>query len=170
MAGHDDLTILLIDDSENDTVLIRRALHDAGVLNPLRTVCDGEEAIAYLQGTGAYSDRQRFPLPDLILLDLKMPKIDGFDVLQWIRQQPALKGLPVIALSGSENTLDVNRSYELGANSFLVKPFDFRLYPELMRGFQQFWFGYGKVPSHGDRVPAGRSEGIRKMQAVEKRN
>src|SRR5690348_14819481 len=103
----DDLTILLVEDSENDIALICRALREARVCNPLRIVRGGEEALAYLEKAVERSDTQRFPFPDLVLLDLKMPGLDGFDVLRWIRMQPALRGLPVIVLSASEDIADV---------------------------------------------------------------
>src|SRR5438105_13086300 len=117
--------ILLGEDREDDVLLIRRAFNKAYINNPLVVVGDGEQAIAYLEGEGKFRNRAEFPLPDLMLLDLKMPKVDGFGVLKWVRGRPGLKGLRVIVLTSSEDMRDVNAAYRLGANSFLIKPMDF---------------------------------------------
>src|SRR5690349_22917267 len=132
--------ILLVEDLDDDILLIRRAFAAAKLQIPLQIVRDGEEAIAYLMGVGKYARRDEFPLPDLILLDLKMPKLSGLDVLRWIRSHPHLKALRVIVLTSSEDIYDVNRAYELGANSFLVKPAEFICYPSLVRTLERFWF------------------------------
>ena len=92
-------TILLVEDEENDVFFLKHAFEEVGVLNPLRVAQDGQEALDYLSGRGEYADRERFPLPCLILLDLKLPRVMGFEVLQWIREQPALKTLIVVVLS-----------------------------------------------------------------------
>jgi len=118
--------ILLVEDREDDVFLVRRAFEKAYLLNPLQVVRNGEEAVAYLKGEGTYANRAGYPLPSLILLDLKLPGMDGFDVLRWIRQEPNFGSLPVIVLTSSEQIRDVNRAYQLGANSFLVKPTDFQ--------------------------------------------
>ena len=137
----DQAVILLIDDDENDIALARRALIQAKILNPLYVLRDGEQAMAYLEGTGKYRDRSEFPLPDLILLDLKMPRMDGFELLYWVRHQPYLKALRIVVLTSSEDVYDINRAYEMGANSFLMKPFDFDDYKGLARTLGSFWFG-----------------------------
>src|SRR6185436_1328860 len=121
----DKRVILLAEDDPNDLLLIQRAFQKGAVDNPFFVVRNGEEAIAYLSGTEGFSNRTEFPLPDLFLLDLKMPKVDGFEVLQWIRQQPGFSNLVVVVLTTSSDVYDVNRAYKLGANSFLVKPQDF---------------------------------------------
>lgn len=146
MGVPEQAIILLIDDDENDVVLAKRALHHAGINNPLYVVRDGEQAIAYLEGTGKYTDRHEFPLPDLILLDLKMPRMDGFELLYWVRKQPHLKALRVVVLTSSEDVYDINRAYEMGANSFLMKPFDFQDYTSMARTLGSFWFGYAQTP------------------------
>jgi CheY-like chemotaxis protein len=117
-----DPTILLVDDSENDAMLMSIALERAGFVRPLRIVRSGDEAIAYLEGSGAYHDRTHFPMPTAVLLDLNMPGKSGFDVLEWIRRQPILKRLPVHILSASSRKEDIERAYDLGANSYLAKP------------------------------------------------
>src|SRR5438034_11513986 len=114
--------ILLAEDNENHVLLIRRAFEQAGLVNPLYVVSNGEEAISYLKGEGKYANRDEYPLPCLMLLDLKMPKKDGFEVLEWLRGQPGFSSLRVVVLTTSEELRDVNRAYRLGANSFLTKP------------------------------------------------
>src|SRR5438067_11154573 len=146
MAVPEQAVILLIDDDENDIVLAKKALAAAEIENPLYVVRDGEEAMAYLEGMGKYSDRAEFPLPDLILLDLKMPRLDGFELLYWIRKQPHFKALRVVVLTSSEDVYDINKAYEMGANSFLVKPFDFENFPAMMRTLNSFWMQHSLAP------------------------
>src|SRR5947209_4340043 len=138
--------ILLAEDLEDDILLIRRAFAAAKISTPLFVVRDGEEATAYVSGTGKYSNRAEYPLPHLILLDLKMPRMDGFEFLRWIRQHPQLKAIPVIVLTSSEDIYDVNRAYELGANSFLVKPLEFINYPSLVNTMAKFWLKDATTP------------------------
>ena len=141
-----EAVILLVEDRKDDVLLVQRALLKANITNPVYVVEDGEQAMAYLGGTGPYADRANFTVPDLVLLDLKMPKMDGFEVLRWIRQQPGLKALRVIVLTSSEDIFDINRAYELGANSFLVKPLEFINYPAMMRTLGSFWLRYSEAP------------------------
>ncbi len=115
-------TILLVDDSENDRDIVRVAFKKASFSNPLQETRNGEEAIAYLKGDGVYVDRMKFPMPAVVLLDLNMPMKSGFDLLIWVRTQPALKRLSIIILTASMRMEDVERAFDLGANSFLVKP------------------------------------------------
>jgi CheY-like chemotaxis protein len=115
-------TILLVDDSDDDLVLMKHACQTAHFKASVKTVTNGEEAIAYLRGDGTFSNRDKFPLPTVMLLDLNMPKVDGFDVLTWVRTQPVLKRLTIIVLSASGRSEDVERAFDLGANSYLVKP------------------------------------------------
>lgn len=115
-------TILMVDDSEDNLFLMRAAFQMAKCNHPLQEVHNGEEAIAYLQGEGPYGDRNKFPLPTVMLLDLNMPKKNGFEVLAWVRAQPVLKRLAIIILTASMRIEDVERAFDLGATSFLVKP------------------------------------------------
>ena len=138
--------ILLVEDRADDIEIIRRAFVKAGLVNPLQVVRDGEEAIDYLRGHGKYANRTEFPLPDLVLLDLKMPKIDGFQTLEWIRKQSGIRGLPVVVLTSSDMLRDVNRAYALGANSFLVKPTDFQNSVELARVLREYWVMTAQFP------------------------
>src|SRR4051812_919416 len=140
MADHSP--ILLAEDREDDIVLIRKAFATAFIRNPLHVVRDGEEAIAYFCGEGPYANRAEFPLPDLLLLDLKMPRVDGFEVLEWIRQQPSLNSLRVVVLTSSDHLRDVNRAYQLGANSFLVKPLDFQNFMALSKAIEGYWLHF----------------------------
>ena len=114
--------VLLVDDSDNDGRLMRIIFERAGFTQPLCCVGDGVEAIDYLRGDGIYADRAKFPLPTVMLLDLNMPRKDGFEVLGWIRLQPELKRLRVYILSSSSRPEDIRRCYDLGANAYLIKP------------------------------------------------
>lgn len=126
-------TILLVDDSDTDLDLIALAFRKAQFNNPVQRVHNGEEAIAYLKGDAPYSDRNKFPLPAVMLLDLTMPKKNGFDVLSWLRTQSGLRRIPVIILTASMHLGDIERAFELGANSFLVKPCDLNELTEMIR-------------------------------------
>src|SRR5882762_10250247 len=142
----DQAVILLAEDREDDIALVRKAFAKAYIQNPLHVVRDGEEAIAYLQGEGRYYNRDEYPLPDLLLLDLKMPRMDGFDVLKWLRQQPGLSSLRVVVLTSSEDMRDVNVAYKLGANSFMVKPMDFQNFVEMSKFLSGYWLRMSKSP------------------------
>jgi len=119
---NDRQTILLVDDSENDLFLMRVAFKKAAFNSPLQEVHNGEQAIAYLNAEGIYSDRSQYPLPSVMLLDLNMPLKNGFDVLSWVRMQPLFKRLSVIILTSSVRNEDVERAFDLGATSYLLKP------------------------------------------------
>jgi CheY-like chemotaxis protein len=119
------VTVLHVDDDPNDTTLLQVACARAAVDFQLQNVGDGSEVIDYLSGTGKYADRTRYEIPSLVLLDLKMPRATGWEILQWIRGNAHLKNLPVFVLSGSELQEDKLRAYEVGANSYLVKPPNF---------------------------------------------
>ncbi|HEY9250624.1 MAG TPA: response regulator [Rariglobus sp.] len=125
--------ILIVDDSENDALLMRVGFKRAGFSQPLHFAIDGDDAIAYLQGAGDYADRARFPLPTVVLMDLNMPRKDGFETLQWIRGVPALRGLNVNILSASSRPEDIVRAYDLGANAYLLKPGTFDGLVEIAR-------------------------------------
>jgi CheY-like chemotaxis protein len=116
-------TILLVEDDSNDVLLLQRAFRRAGLNHALQVVSDGDQAVEYLSGEGKYSDRDTHPLPALILLDLKLPRRSGLEVLQWLRTQPVLvRSVPVIVLTSSRLSEDVDRAYSLGANSYMAKP------------------------------------------------
>jgi len=142
----DEAVILLVEDRGNEIILIRKALEKGDIFNPLQVVRDGPEALAYLSGEGRYGNRDEFPLPALVLLDLKMPGMDGFEVLSWIRQQPGLRALRVIVLTSSEAPRDVNEAYRLGANSFLVKPMDFKEFVATTTLIKDYWLRTDRGP------------------------
>ena len=132
-------TILVAEDNEDHVFLIKRAFAQARLLNPVQVVADGEQAIAYLKGDGPYADRRHYPIPGLLLLDLKMPNKDGFEVMEWIRTQPALANLRIVALTTSDRISDIQRAYELGASSFLTKPLDMRDFIQLGPAIKGCW-------------------------------
>ena len=142
----DRAVILLVDDWEDDVFLMRRAMQKGNVPNPIFSVSRGEEAVAYLKGEGKYANREEYPLPGLILLDLKMPGMDGFEVLKWIRQQPGLSSMRVIVLTSSNRIRDVNEAYHLGANSFLVKPTDFEQFAATCKLITEYWLERDQEP------------------------
>jgi CheY-like chemotaxis protein len=142
----DQALFLLVEDNADDVMLIRRAFQKSRVLNPLHVARTGEEALAYLSGEGRYCNRAEFPLPALVLLDLKMPGIDGFEVLKWIREQPGLNLLRVVVLTSSDSMRDVNLAYKLGANSFLVKPVDFDRFVEISQALSGYWMWLDRAP------------------------
>jgi two-component system response regulator len=113
--------ILQVEDDANDVFFFQRAMKKAGATGPVQVACDGQQAIDYLAGVGKYADRCKFPLPALVLLDLKLPRVMGLDVLRWIRKQPG-KRRTVVVLSASANETDMSTAYGLGADAFLVKP------------------------------------------------
>jgi CheY-like chemotaxis protein len=126
-------TILHVEDDPNDTLLFQHACRKAGILFDLQAVSDGDQAMAYLRGANDFSDRMKHPMPQLILLDLKMPRVSGFDVLAWLRTDDLFKGLPVVVLTSSNHDADVKRAYDLGAKSYLVKPVGFEALVELVK-------------------------------------
>ena len=132
--------MLVVEDDENDEILLRRAFDECGHDIPLQFVRDGQQAIDYLNGDGPYADRAHYPLPTLILLDLKMPRLSGFDVLRWLRAQPVFAGLPVIVLSGSMWPGDIDEAYRLGANSYLIKPAKRQELIEIAQMASTYWF------------------------------
>ena len=115
-------TVLYVEDDPNDVLLMRHAWTKVSTPNPLQVVSDGEEALRYLSGEGRYANRIEHPIPVLVLLDLKMPKVSGLDVLRWIRSQPRLRVLPVIVFSSSNSPLDINAAHALRIQAYLVKP------------------------------------------------
>ena len=125
--------ILLVENNQDDILLILRAFQRAGVARRIQPVTSGMDAVAYLKGDVPYSNREKYPLPAMVLLDIKMPGMDGFEVLKWIRHQWEFFQLCVVMLTNSDHIRDVNEAYHLGANSFLVKPLDFENAAELAR-------------------------------------
>ncbi len=132
-------TVLLVEDNEDDVFLMVRALKSAGVELPLQVVTDGQQAVDYLLGRGKHEDRAAYPLPAMIFLDIKMPQVSGLEVLRWLRDQPDLKRIVVIILTSSNQPADVRLAYELGANSYVVKPASFQQLAEFAKAFKLYW-------------------------------
>jgi CheY-like chemotaxis protein len=136
--------ILQVEDEASDVFLLQRAFRQCGIDNPLHVATDGQMAIDYLAGTNQFADRKRYPLPALILLDLKLPRKSGREVLQWIRAQPAFRRVVVIAFTSAPYIGDVGLAYDLGANSFLIKPTDFTRYLEIARLMKAWWLDHNR--------------------------
>ena len=137
---------LVAEDDENDVFFLTRAFQQAKIENPLHVVRDGQEAIEYLSGLGKFSDRIEYPLPHLFILDLKMPRKTGLDVLGWLHEQPELRCLPVVVLSSSAQRTDIEKAYELGANGFVVKPASVEKRVEMAKVIGAFWLDLNEGP------------------------
>ena len=135
----DQVPILLVEDDKNDIFLMRRAFDNAGFLNPLHIVHNGQQAVHYLEGAGEFGQRDKYPLPGLMLLDLKMPLMDGFDVLAWLRAQKQFNALPVVVLSSSKLDSDIDKSRELGVYDYRVKPQNFEDLVRLLDDVRKCW-------------------------------
>lgn len=144
--GSNSATILLVEDDENDVILIRRAFQKVGIDGLVHRVGDGDAAIAYLAGTGEYADRARYPRPNAVLLDLKLPRRSGLEVLTWARKEESLNHLPIIVLTSSREAIDLQQAYALGANSYLVKPVEFDSLLDLVRSFDAYWMTWNTTP------------------------
>lgn len=134
-----NFTILMAEDNEDDVFFMKRAAKAAAIDLPIHVALNGQEAIDYLDGKAHFADREKFPLPFLAFLDLKMPHRSGLEVLEWIRRQPGLQTMLVLILTTSREESDVQRAYRLGVNAFLVKPPNAGQLTELMRLVRAFW-------------------------------
>src|SRR4051812_44947716 len=143
----DKAIVLLVDDREDDILLSQQAFARASVPNQLFAVRDGAEAIAYLQGDGRFANRAEFPLPHLLLLDINMPKVDGFGVLKWVRSNPELGNLRVVMLTTSDEMTDIDKAYSMGVNSYVVKPVKFNSFVDLIGFLLRFWFENSRAPN-----------------------
>ncbi len=140
------IVILLVEDNPDHILLIKRALEVNNVLNEVRVVEDGQEALDYLYRQGKYTDPESAPRPGLILLDIKLPKVDGLEVLRRIKNDPTLKVIPTIMLTSSEQEADVLRSYLNGANSYIVKPIRFDDFVQKVRELKLYWILVNTLP------------------------
>ncbi|GAA6620293.1 response regulator [Scytonema sp. NUACC26] len=138
-------TILLVEDEPADVFRVQRAVRKANLPISLEVVSDGEQAVLYLSGEAPYEDRSRYPLPVIMLLDLKLPRLSGFEVLDWLRES-TVKHLPVAVLTSSEEQIDIDRAYALGANSYLTKPIDFNALLEMIRAIGAYWVTLNRSP------------------------
>jgi CheY-like chemotaxis protein len=134
-----DLTIVIVEDCENDARLLELAFRAIGKGYPIRMIEDGDAAIDYLRGSGRYEDRAAFPFPNVLFLDLKMPKVSGFDVLRWLKEHPDCAVMPTMVFSSSNTAEDVKLAYELGANGYLMKPAAFDDLKGMLRSTLEFW-------------------------------
>ena len=140
-------TILLVEDDENDVLLMKRAFQKANILNPIQVVRDGESALSYLGNQQMYADQNKYPMPVLILLDLKLPRKSGLEVLAWVKGQESLKRVPVVVLTSSKESVDVGRAYDLGVNSYLVKPVEFDDLLYMVTTLNMYWQILNEKPS-----------------------
>jgi DNA-binding response OmpR family regulator len=160
--------ILLVEDDENDLMFVKMAMKKAGVANPVQVAHDGQEVLDYFQGNGKFADRAAFPLPYLVLLDLKLPYVMGLDVLTWIHNQPQFKSTVVIVLTSSRHVGDIGKAYRLGANAYLVKPAGLNALEGMMRTLKDFWLIQNTPPPdwagrqtekfYEQRVKAGKGQ------------
>jgi CheY-like chemotaxis protein len=141
--------ILLVEDNPDDELLAIRALKKNNIMNEVVVARDGAEALDYLFGTGAYEDRDTSVMPQVILLDLKLPKIDGLGVLKRLREDERTKLLPVVVLTSSKEDKDLNESYRLGANSYIRKPVDFIQFTEAIKQLGLYWLVLNEPPPQG---------------------
>lgn len=139
--------VLLVEDNATDVLLIKRAFDQAKMANPIQVISDGDAAVSYLNGDGAYADRSTHPLPILILLDLKLPRRSGLEVLEWLKGQEALRRIPVVMLTSSEQPSDVDAAYDSGVNSYLVKPVEFDSLFKMLKAVDLYWMMLNEHPS-----------------------
>jgi CheY-like chemotaxis protein len=139
-------TLLLVEDNEDDVFLMLRALKSSGIDLALQVVADGQEALEYLSAEGKYADRSLYPLPLVIFLDIKLPQMSGLEVLRWLRAQPELRRTLVIMLTSSNHPGDVREAYELGANSYVVKPASFQQLVSFAKAFKEYWLVCNRPP------------------------
>ena|SRR5215204_4661376 len=140
-------TILIAEDMEDDAVLLERAFNLIGLANPVKVLKDGAEVIDYLRGANGYGDRIQFPVPRVLFTDLKMPVVDGFELLAWLREHPQHAVVPTIVFSSSGEPEDVKRAYDLGAHAYLVKPCSSDELQKMMRRVYEFWALSAITPS-----------------------
>ena len=141
-----ELTVLLVEDNPRDIRLIQRAFNQVGFQHGLHIARDGDEALAYLYRTEAFSDPDTAPRPDLIILDLNLPRTGGHEVLQRCKGDPRLQGIPIVVLTTSERSDDVQRAYTAGANAYLLKPVEFGRFMEVIQNLSAFWLDSVELP------------------------
>lgn len=139
-------TVLLVEDTEDDVFFLKRALKEAEIHNPLQTVPDGQQALDYLEGKGPFADREKYPIPFLVLLDLKLPYVMGLDVLKWIRQRPQFEKMLIVVLTSSQQDSDIEATYRLGGNFFLIKPPNGQKLLELVKRLEGSWHPFKDRP------------------------
>jgi CheY-like chemotaxis protein len=158
-------TLLIAEDDDNDFLFLERALGIEKFEANIRRACNGDEAIEYLCGENIYSDREAHPLPHLMVLDLKMPLKNGFEVLEWLREHSELETFPVVVFSSSEEPADVEKAYELGASGYLVKPSSYLSYGEIVRSLGEFLVN-GSEPNLKEREAKANHRALNSRQVV----
>jgi len=148
-----DELILLVEDEPNDAFFFEHCLREAGIVNRLRVVRDGLAALDYLKGIGQFADRETHPLPCLVVLDLKLPRATGFEVLEQMRLEPGLRRMIVLVLTSSSSDRDIVKCYDLGANAYLVKPSDSRQLTVMVQTLKDFWLTHNRPPPFADLPP-----------------
>jgi CheY-like chemotaxis protein len=140
------LHILLVEDNEDHAELVIRSMRDQQVANLIHHVVNGEQALDYLFMRGAYTDPEKNPRPNFVLLDLRLPRVDGLEVLRIIKTTPSLLRIPVVILTSSDAESDIAKSYDYHANSYVVKPLDFKTFTKLMKDLGFYWLGWNAKP------------------------
>ncbi len=150
--------VLLVEDDPSDARLIQRAFGKVDATIAMIRLTNGDDVVSYLSGESPYDNRTTYPLPSIVLLDIKLPKRSGFEVLQWLRRQPtAVNRLPVVMLTSSRHSVDINRAYDLGANSYLAKPETASQLEQLATQFQSYWLKVNESPDlHGNTARLNR--------------
>jgi CheY-like chemotaxis protein len=140
------LVILLVEDNEAHAELVMRSMRDQRVANIIYHVLDGQQALDFLFHKGDFANAKKSPRPNLVLLDLRLPRIDGLEVLKTIKDSPELKRIPVVILTSSDTESDIARSYDYHANSYVVKPLEFKTFTKLMEDLGFYWLGWNAPP------------------------
>jgi len=140
------IVILLVEDNPDHVLIIKRGLKANNVANEVKVAQDGQEAMDYLSHQGEYTDPSKAPRPGLILLDIKLPKLDGFEVLQRIKQDSVLKSIPVVILTSSDQEVDIAKGYLEGANSYISKPIQFSEFIQKVRELELYWILINRLP------------------------
>jgi CheY-like chemotaxis protein len=158
--NRDEPAILLVEDDSNDALFLTMVFDEVGVTNPLHVIKEGREALAFLQATGKYASRRGQPPPYLVLLDLKLPRVMGLEVLKFLRARPEFDPTVVLVLTSSSNPEDIHEAYHLKANAYLVKPVGYAKLRALARAIKDFWLTYNQpapvfAAVHGGTEPAG---------------
>ena len=146
-------TILLVEDEENDATLVKMAFNRNNLQNPVQWVQDGLEAIAYLNGEGVYADRAKYPFPEVLILDLKMPRMSGLELLSWIREHPEYRVIPTIIMTSSRMERDIDNAYTLGANTYMVKPSSFEELAKMVKLAHEYWAVSSKPKTKWSKRP-----------------
>jgi CheY-like chemotaxis protein len=139
--------VLLVEDNEDDIFIMQNAFKKAGIVNPMFVAEDGRSALDYLEGLGKFADRAQFPFPGLVLLDLNLPRVHGLDVLKFIRANPSLRPTLVVVLTSSDQEIDIEKAYSLGANSYLTKPGSPQNLEAMVRCLAEYWLEWNSRPA-----------------------